>query len=594
MAQNSKIEWTTHTFNPWRGCQKVAAGCQSCYAESSIFATCGRETRDGCTIQRVATSRSFPRIFASASSQPFPPPACREFTTITRNYALSSILRAVDLFCGAGGTSQGAKQSGAAKVVCAVNHWNVACQTHSANFPDCRHINSRLDQVNPSECSKIDLLFASPECTGHSRARGGRPTSDQKRSGAWDVMRWIEFHRPSHIVIENVMEFRDWGPVDPKTGKPLPKFKGRFFDAWINSISAAGYRVDHQLLNAADFGAATSRNRLFVIARKGNRNPVFPSVTHSAKSGGELPGMKMSPWRPAYEIIDWSIPCKSVFARPVPLKDNTLFRIEAGLRKFVEPFVVLLRNNSTANCIWQPLNAITAGGRHHGIAVPFLYQLNGLGAGRSKSVGTPLPTIVAARENHGVSVPFLSAFHCGPDGDRRNYPLTESVPTLDTSNRFGLAMPFLFATNHSDTGNKNGRSSRIEMPIAAATSKRGQAIAVPFVVTYFKNGKPYPVSVPLGTITTHDRCGLAMAIIETCGSIEPRTEGERRLLATMKELSVADVGFRMLANQELSLAQGFPSDYIFHGNKGDVTRQIGNSVAPDVAEAIVRELSSAA
>lgn len=116
---------------------------------------------------------------------------------------VSRILKAVDLFCGAGGTSQGAEQSGAAKVICAVNHWQRAVDTHSANFPHAQHINSRLDQVNPSECGKFDLLFASPECTHHSRARGGKPTSDQQRSGAWDLMRWVEYHRPSYSKFHN-------------------------------------------------------------------------------------------------------------------------------------------------------------------------------------------------------------------------------------------------------------------------------------------------------------------------------------------------------------------------------------------------------
>ena len=394
---------------------------------------------------------------------------------------MTRILRAADLFCGAGGTSQGAEQSGAAKVVCAVNHWQTAVDTHSANFPHAQHINSRLDQVNPGECPKIDLLFASPECTHHSRARGGRPTSDQHRSGAWDLMRWIEYHRPSYLVVENVPEFREWGPVG-KDGRPLAKFRGRFFESWVQAIQAAGYKVDHQLLNAADFGAATSRTRLFVIARKGNRNPRFPESTHSQRAGGELPGMAMKRWRAAAEIIDWSIPCKSVFARKQPLKDNTLLRIEAGLRRFVEPFVVVLRNNQTA----------------------------------------------AAMDN----------------------------------------------------------------PLAVATTKRGQAVCVPFVITYYANGRAYPVTDPLCTISTRDRCGLAMAIIETCPSIEPRSEGERRLLATMQELGVADIGFRMLANPELSAAQGFPAEYIFHGNKGDVTKQIGNAVCPDVADAITRELAA--
>lgn len=569
---------------------------------------------------------------------------------------MSRIIKAADLFCGAGGTSQGAEQSGAARVVCAVDHWQTAVETHSANFPHTKHINSRLDQVNPGECPKIDLLFASPECTHHSRARGGRPTSDQQRSGSWDIMRWVEFHRPSWIVIENVAELRQWGPIGDN-GQPLKKHVGKFFDAWLLAIEAAGYKVDHRLLNAADYGAATSRTRLFVVARKGNRSPVWPDPTHAARVGGELPGMGMQRWRSAAEIIDWSIPCKSVFLRKHPLKDNTLLRIEAGLRRFVEPFVVQLRNNMTAGAVHDPLATITAGGTHHGVAVPFQYQLIGLGAGRSKSIGEPLPTMVASRENHGVAVPFvmsshaggaargvgepvptvtargganfavpfltpnfgeregqgprthaignalpavtshgagqlavpfLSAFHNGADSNNRNYPTGNVLPTQDTSNRYGLAVPFLQQLTHG------GRNLDIAAPMRTiTTAHRGEtAIAVPFVVTYYANGRAYSVADPLCTISTRDRCGMACAIIEPCPSIEPRTEGERKLLATMIELGVADVGFRMLVNSELSLAQGFPASYIYTGNKGEVTKQIGNSVSPNVADAITRAIAA--
>ena len=154
-----------------------------------------------------------------------------------------SRLIAADLFCGAGGTSIGAESTGLALVGFALNHWSVAVETHAANFPHARHVNSRLDQVSPSECQRIDLLFASPECTHHSRARGGRPTSDQQRAGAWDVMKWIEFHRPSFVVIENVSEFEHWGPVG-NDGRPLTSKRGAFFEAWVNAIRAAGYAVD--------------------------------------------------------------------------------------------------------------------------------------------------------------------------------------------------------------------------------------------------------------------------------------------------------------------------------------------------------------
>jgi DNA (cytosine-5)-methyltransferase 1 len=538
---------------------------------------------------------------------------------------VSRTIRAADLFCGAGGTSQGAEQSGAARVVCAVNHWQVAVETHSANFPHAKHINSRLDQVNPGECPKIDLLFASPECTHHSIARGGRPTSDQQRAGAWDLMRWIEYHRPTWIVVENVPEFTGWGPVGDN-GQPLKRFKGKFFDAWLMAMQSAGYRADWRLLNAADYGAATSRTRMFVVARKGNRRIHWPDPTHAERVGGELPGMGLSRWRAAAEIIDWSIPCRSVFLRSKPLKDNTLYRIEAGLRKFVGPFVALLRNNSTATGIGDPLSTITCGGRHHGLVVPFQFKAMGNSPGLTKPIDSPLPTIVA-RENHAVCVPFLSAFHNGPDSPNRNYAPGQALPTLDTQNRFGVAVPFLKPNFNERDGQQprshdpaeplptvtsrgagdlivpylvqlthGGRELPIDKPLrTVTTANRGeQALAVPLIVNYYSNGKAQPVTDPLCTISTRDRCGLAVAVIETAGTIEPRTEAEAKLLATMRELGVADVGFRMLVNAELALAQGFPASYVFHGNKGQVTKQIGNAVCPDVAAHITLALAGAA
>lgn len=579
---------------------------------------------------------------------------------------MTRILKAVDLFCGAGGTSQGAEQSGAAKVITAVNHWQRAVETHSANFPHCRHINSRLDQVNPGESERPDLLFASPECTHHSRARGGKPTSDQQRSGAWDLMRWIEHHRPSYLAIENVVEFKDWGPVDLKTGQPIKKYRGKFFAAWTNAIESAGYRLEVIEANAADYGAATSRTRLFVLARLGNRRVPVPEPTHAQIVGGELPGMGgLHRWRSAAEIIDWRIPCPSVFLRPAPLADKTLYRIAAGLRKFVGPFLAQWDNHgangSYVRNVGRPLHTLTTKA-NTGVAVPYQYQNIGLGAGRSRAAGDVLPTIVASRENHGIAIPIHMSslsdgavrgsgdptatqtstgghhlaipihFASGSNGAalgagqptstltteggehlavpfvvprqgpydaqtlKRCRATGEPLNTITASHiPGGVAVPYVFDTNHGDDGHSPGSRTRsINDPLATLTKRNGQYIAVPFVVTYYANGKAYSIDNPLCTLSTRDRCGLAMAIIETAPAIEPRTDGERHLYQTMLELGVRDLGYRMLTNPELSLAMSFPGSYIFHGNKGEVTKQIGNAVVPNVAEAITTAFAGAA
>ena len=494
-------------------------------------------------------------------------------------------LSACDLFCGAGGTSIGAEQSGAARVRFAVNHWDVAVQTHSANFPDALHINSRLDQVKPSECPRIDLLFASPECTHHSRARGGKPTSDQQRACAWELLPWIEHHRPSFVVVENVTEFEQWGPVG-SDGRPLVRLRGKFFDAWLTAIRAAGYCVDHARLNAADFGAATSRERLFVIARKGVRAPRFPEPTHAKVPGRSLPGMDRAPWRAAFEVIDWTIPCPSIFSRQRSLADKTLARIEAGLRRFVEPFVVRLRNHGDAASLWDALGTVTAGGMHHGLAVPFTAQWDQQsGAGGYRGIGSPLATFVT-KANQGLAIPLVMSSLGG--GVQRD--TSQPLPTL-TANGAGasLSIPYIAFAKHGDN-----RTADLANPLGTITAKNGAGVAVPFLSSYYGNGDSSTVNSPVPTIVTKDRHSLITALIDPpcLAWPEPHSAAMRSLQATMRELGVADIGFRMLQNHELSAAQGFPADYVFNGNKSQVTRQIGNSVSPPVAKAITEAIAA--
>lgn len=604
-------------------------------------------------------------------------------------------MKAADLFAGAGGTSQGAEQTGEVDVVFAVNHWDVAVKTHSANFPHAQHINSRLDMVNPSLCGKIDLLFASPECTHHSRARGGKPTSDQQRSGAWDLMRWVEHHRPQWLVVENVAEFEQWGPVH--NGRPMKSRRGKFFEAWIAAIEAAGYSVDWRLLNAADYGAATSRERLFVIARKGRKAPVWPEPRFTQEPGGELPGLELPRWRAAAEIIDWGLPCPSIFNRKRPLADKTLLRIEAGLRRFCGPFVAQWDNKGTANgsyvrSVDRPMHTLTTKA-NSGVVIPFQYQLIGRGAGRARDVSEPVPTMIATRENHGVVMPFqvvlrnnqhsesvdnplgtvcTSGAHHGLampymlprsglyDAHSMDRPRARSLerplPTIIAADvPGGVVMPFIAGCGARDgqspptdirgpintivtkdakclvtplvmsglgggvarsagdptptltangccgliTVNHGGFDSRthgIDEPLRTITNKRGEAVMVPFLAQYYGTWNCGAVDCPMATITTKERISLVqcqVCVALPVPAVDNPSPAMRKLLATMRELGVVDIGFRMLSNPELAAAQGFPADYVWHGNKSDVTRQIGNSVSPNNAQAITEEILAA-
>ena len=494
-------------------------------------------------------------------------------------------LRAADLFCGAGGTSAGARATGEAEVVFALNHWDRAIETHSANFPETKHVNSRLEDTHPGECGKIDLLFASPECTHHARARGGRPTSDQQRAGAWYVLPWIEHHRPSWIVIENVSEFKEWGPVGAD-GRPLASKKGKFFDAWLMAIQAAGYKLDYQEINAADMGAATSRNRLFIVARKGNRRPVFPEPTHSKTVGGELPGFALPKWRASAEVINWQIPCPSIFSRKRALADQTLNRIEAGLKRFVGPFVAQWDNHngggSYVRSVDGPLATMVTKA-NMGVAVPFqVVMRNNMDAA---NVASPLNTITAGGGHHGIAVPFLADVN--HNGSDRVYPLNSTLGTTTTKNGRALVFPFILSTG------SGGAPRSVRQPTPTIVTSDGTAIVVPWLLHYYGTNNQSPVTDPLDTITTKERHGLCAA--RYTGPRDwpiPSTNAMTTLQATMRELGVCDIGFRMLSNPELALAQGFDKHYIFHGKNHEITRQIGNSVSPPVAEAITRAILS--
>ena len=527
---------------------------------------------------------------------------------------MTRLLRAVELFCGAGGTTTGAEQSGRVKVQLAVNHWPTAITTHRNNHPHVRHVCAPIDLVDPRDFigQGLNVVMASPECIFHSNARGGKPVDDQRRATAWCVPRWAEVLRPKWLIIENVREFQDWGPLG-SNHRPLASKKGEIFEAWINSLRALNYHVEWKLLNAADYGGATKRIRLFIVARLGHsKKPIpWPEITHPKGS-----------WTPAAAIIDWAIPCPSIFGRKRPLADKTLRRIEIGLRKFcgpgAEPFIVKMRGTNNAVSTGDPLPTVTGGGNHEGLAMPFTVMLSHL-SDRVTPLGDPLPTITTAKggeqaivkpffmprqghydcrrdkpskslneplptitANHGpgqLVMPFVSTFHNGPDGERRNSGMDEPLPTVDTQNRHAVVAPFMVDANHGETDRSpGGRVHPIDQPIGALSTKNGKSLVLPFLTEYFANGGPRSVEEPLSVVTTKHRHGLAMA----------------QLVQTMGELGIVDVGFRMLEPHELAAAQGFPSGYEIYGTKADQVKQIGNSVHTAVARALCTSIAEAA
>lgn len=326
---------------------------------------------------------------------------------------MGTVIKAVDMFCGAGGTSTGlyaaADDVGLSVDLLAINHWAIAIATHSANHSAARHLCETLDSVDPRKAvpsGHLHLMVASPECTHHSNARGGKPMSDQSRASAWHVLRWAEALRVDNIIIENVREFMSWGPLGVN-GRPLKSRSGETFQAFMQALRSLGYEVDCRILNAADYGDPTTRERLFVLARKGRKPIVWPEPTHTRTGEPTLFG-KAKPWRAAREIIDWDIPGESIFARKRPLAPNTMRRIEAGLRKFcgkeLEPFLVVMRGSKAdrSQSLDRPVPTITAGAKHMALCEPFIVQFNN--NSKAFSVEKPLPTVMS-KDKFGLCAP---------------------------------------------------------------------------------------------------------------------------------------------------------------------------------------------
>lgn len=571
---------------------------------------------------------------------------------------LANKLRAADFYCGGGGFTTGAEQSDNVDVVYVLNHWDTAIETHKGNYPDKKHrcadLNrvARKDDIRNYRLRGIDMFLASPECTFHSVARGGAPINDQRRVGPWELYDWIRACKPEWLAIENVCEFRNWcrlrvkrhkngKPVLVKKGKdkglphmePDPKFKGEYFWEWWAHLELLGYELEIHILNSADFEDCwTKRKRLFVIGRLGKKPNLSIVPTHAKNP---KPGSGLKPWRPAHEIIDWQRPAASIFphGRPKPLADNSLRRIEVGLRKFVQPAIPYLlkyQGTATVSDVREPLDTITGGGKHFALVIPYgvTYHNGKDGHNRQFSLLDPLPVQDTSNRNYftfpfifphfnerdgqsprthdvndplpavtsrgagNLAFPFMLDLSHSQDKDR-THSLGAPLPAITSCHSQALAIPFIFDCNHGHDDKSGGRAYSIGEPFNAFTTKRGHSLALPFFTKYYGTGGAVPVDEPLDTITTKERFGIATAYFGYLRASIPKhwmTPAMVSLLSTMEELGVGDIFYRMVDNDELSLATGFPRNYYWHGTKGDITKQIGNAVPPGLAKAICRAI----
>lgn len=425
-------------------------------------------------------------------------------------------LLVADLLCGAGGSSTGCARAltelGLDMDLVCVNHWDTAIETHKKNHPEARHYVQDIGTVRPHLLvpeGYLDLLMASPTCTHHSVARGGKPTSDQQRSDPWHIITWLTELRVKRIIIENVWEFKDWGPVDHRTGKPVKSRKGEYFLAWINAIRALGFDPEWRKLNAADFGDATTRQRFILMARSDRKRVVWPMPTHAKRPDGLELFPTVKPWRPARDIIDWSIKGRSIFDRKKPLAAATLARIHAGALKFAwpEPFIVTLRNHMSAQGIDLPIPTVAANGTHIGLAQPIIIKQHF--RRDAQSVDEPAPTVTTVARV-GLAEPFV--FATGSTGAPRD--VGDPLPTITTggagSANPGCARPMLaelFILNRHGDGYGETRAHSVDDPAPTANCDGGGYVVEPFVMSRHAEGAPRSIDEPTPTqVAKHSHC----------------------------------------------------------------------------------------
>lgn len=426
-----------------------------------------------------------------------------------------------DLFCGAGGGTSGAVKATEAlgheiDLVC-VNHWSVAIATHSKNHVRARHHCINLDAARPEDLvpeGRLDLLMASPECTFHSRARGGKPISDQLRADPWHVQRWATKLDVTRILIENVPEFRDWGPVDEATGRPIKEKKGLYFQGWIQSLWALGYDVDWRLVNAANHGDATTRVRFFLQARKDGVPIRWPEPTHTPDGGSELfRGPRK--WRSAREVIDWTRPGPSLLNRKRPLSLKTRLRIARGLQKFggrLAPLYIRLLDLPAEDAA-RFLVAVD------GSPMPFIVTQRDSSKSdgtptpsRPRSIGEPCPTITTIARI-GLVEPVAEPFVVANRNNAVAKSADEPIPTATTATGGGMflveptAEPFIL-------GQQSGSVARsVDQPIPTIATGGAIRLAEPHITPYYQDAPPDSVDEPLATVTTKARFGLVEPVI---------------------------------------------------------------------------------
>ncbi|KGL43592.1 DNA cytosine methyltransferase [Listeria newyorkensis] len=545
----------------------------------------------------------------------------------------------VDNFAGGGGASTGIEQALGRPVDIAINHDVKAIEMHQMNHPETTHYCESVWDIDPAVVTggnKVDVLWASPDCKHFSKAKGAVPVKKEIRGLAWVVLKWALHAPPNILFLENVEEFRTWGPV--KNGKIDKEKKGVIYHSFKKMLSVGvnrndlgfrqcckalniktnsfladrlvkglGYAVEDQVVTASDYGAPTKRKRLFLIARKDNRPIIWPEPTHGDPESAEVKMGVLKPWRTAAEIIDWTDLGKSIFNRERPLAENTMRRIARGIQKFVldnpKPFILnqqiaptLLVNTTghSGSAVNAPLSTITTGG-HHALISPYLARIGQTGFGKDRlsyPVDKPLTTITTKAE-HLLVAPVMVQMGYGDAEGRRVLDLFKPLGTITSGgNKFAMGAAFL-AKHYGGFYKAGGQV--VDAPIGTITTVDHHSLlytdlekvnselvsddnsdqVYAFLMKYYGADVGQSLDMPLHTVTGKAR----FALITIEGTI----------------YRIVDIKMRMLQPKELFAAQGFPKEYVIdrdaYGKKISKAEQIakcGNSVSPYPAEAIVR------
>jgi len=579
------------------------------------------------------------------------------------------VLLYVDLFCGAGGTSTGVAKARlhgkkCAKVVACVNHDANAIKSHQANHPDTLHFTedirtlelsplvTHLKKVKKKYPDAYVALWASLECTNFSKAKGGQPRDADSRTLAEHLFRYIEAIRPDFIPIENVEEFMCWGDLDEK-GKPVSKDKGRSYLAWVKKVQSYGYDFDYRILNAADFGAYTSRKRFFGLFARHGLPIVFPEQTYAKNVDEGFLFHQYKKWKAVRDVLDLNEEGTSIFAKRKPLCERTLERIYAGLVKFVaggkkqhEAWILKYnsmnqQNHHNAPSIEEPCPTVAVQNRLGIVKLNFLSkQFSGDPMSKNQSVEQPAGTVTCVDHHAMVSARFLSEYFSGAEhnhsidrpastlttrsrhafvsayfGNGYNSSIDESNPTVTTKDRHGLVsvdlnepMPDVpldkvrlsshhFIANEYSGGGQIGSIETVN-PAVLCNPKQKLVSAEQFLANPFSfKSDGDSIDRPCFTLIARMDKMPPYLITTEQGELaivigEDDTPMTRKIKEFMAMYGIIDIKMRMLNIQELKRIMGFPEDYTLIGTQAEQKKFIGNAVEVNMSRVLCEALAS--